>query len=257
MCFRVGSDLLFLLQKKGSGGPWEPFEKAKGLRQHEGHAYQEDPGWEKGNINFSLWLMYQLFVSSVLRLYVSLHSVSMFNVLPGPQSDQETDLQEGWEVPQGVQADVQAWDPPESHCSQSGKLLCASWAQIGLCHQDQGVSSVIKWGQNCPACQAHQLHLHGLLDLIETLCSCCIYVLLKQYSFSCLLGVLWCLLTGWKFPFPRCYRIPTLLVLDEHNSKSFAASVAVSVMLMLLKTLYWVIDESCIHTVMDNAALNQ
>lgn len=79
----------------------------------------------------------------------------------GPQSNQETDLQEGWEVPQGVQADVQAWNPPGSYCSQSGKLLCASWAQTGLCHQDQRVSSVYY-----PAylTNHHHLHLHGLLD---------------------------------------------------------------------------------------------
>lgn len=78
-------------------------------------------------------------------------------VFPGPQSDQETDLQEGWKVPQGVQADVQTWNPSESYCSQSGKLLCACWAQTGLCHQDQRVSSVLTWDQNYPACPTHHL----------------------------------------------------------------------------------------------------
>lgn len=42
--------LLTFKQKKGSGGPWEPFEKAKGLRGHEGHACQEAAGWEKGKV---------------------------------------------------------------------------------------------------------------------------------------------------------------------------------------------------------------
>ena len=38
----------FPLQEEGSGGPWEHFEKAKGLRYHEGHAHQEVAGWQKG-----------------------------------------------------------------------------------------------------------------------------------------------------------------------------------------------------------------
>lgn len=58
----------------------------------------------------------------------------------GTKGDQEGDLQTGWEVSQGVQADVQAWGPPQSHGSQSWKLLCASRAQTCLCHQNQRVS---------------------------------------------------------------------------------------------------------------------
>lgn len=75
---------------------------------------------------------------------------ALFSLLhSGPQGDQETDLQEGWEVPQGVQADVQAWDTYGPYGSQSGKLLCASWAQTGLCHQDQRVSDAHCLGFLC------------------------------------------------------------------------------------------------------------
>lgn len=80
----------------------------------------------------------------------ALNCFDVFSLLhSGPQGDQETDLQEGWEVPQGVQADVQAWDTNGPYGSQSGKLLCACWAQTGLCHQDQRVSDAHCLGFLC------------------------------------------------------------------------------------------------------------
>lgn len=48
--FSLQHIFLTFKQKKGSGGPWEPSEKAKGLRGHEGHACQEAAGWEKGKV---------------------------------------------------------------------------------------------------------------------------------------------------------------------------------------------------------------
>lgn len=129
-------------QKKGSVGPWEPFKKAKGLRRHEGHACQETTVGEEGKFDLLLNVVYA-FSKLKVALWTVL-SISLF--ISGPEGDQETDLQEGWKVPQGVQADVQAWDPHVSYGSQSGELLCATRAQTGLCYQDQRVSCSYGYG---------------------------------------------------------------------------------------------------------------
>lgn len=126
-------------KEEGSLSSRKPLEEATALRCHQGCASEEGGSWQEGWC-FRLHLFALSFLKRGQDMLRNVEPELSSLLMPlGPQSHQEAHLQESWSLPQGIQADVQAWNPHEQNGSQGRQLLRPSWAQTCFCRQDQRV----------------------------------------------------------------------------------------------------------------------